>query len=305
MVITLSNLRFVFLLITSVFSANSFAVEAKVTDTCSNFYNAQDYARAEAEAKTLLLRDDLSRTDQIDAQTCLGNSYNGMGRGQDALAAFQKVEGLSQTSVELVNAYARLSTLYIMARDLDRGELYAQRASKIYKELEYQRGQSTMVGNLATVAELRGDKKRALELYQESLVLNPDNTTVLGNIAGLYEQRKEYAQAAKTLRQSIAIDRRIENSHDAATHQIQLGDLLRKQGKLDLAEKELTAGLSSIRLLGDKRSEALACLNLAALETVKKKFHVAREWYQKAEALYREIGYTRDADAIASLLARK
>lgn len=297
------RLRFVFLM----FAVGLVAAPVAYADidACFNFSNAQDYARAETEAKSLLLRNDLSRTEQRDAQSCLGSAYDGLGRAQDALIAFQKVESLSQTSDELVVAYSWLSTLYIMVRDFDRGDLYAQRAGKLYKALRNKRGQGTMLGNQATVMELRGDKKRALDLYQESLLLQPDNTTVLVNIAGLYEQREEYGSAVKTLRQAIAIDRRTEDSHATATHQIQLGDLLRKQGKLDLAEKELTAGLSSIRLLGDKRSEALACFYFGLLKRSEKKSDESREWYQKAESLYREIGYTLDADSIASLLAGK
>lgn len=285
-------------------TAASFA-HAGVTDNCFNYLNSQDYSRAQVEANELLRRNDLERIEQLEAEFCLGSSYHEMGRADDALLAFRKVESLSQSKDELATSYSWLSSLYIETLDFERGNLYAQRAIKLYKVLGDKKGQAAMLGNQASVMSLRGDKKGALKFYQESISLQPDNSTVLVNIASIYDNGSEYEKAAKMFRQAIAVDRRNEDSHAMAMHQIQLGDLLRKQGKMDFAEKELTTGLSSVRLLGDKRSEALACFNFGLLKKAEKKSDESREWYRKAEALYREIGYAMDADAIASLLVEK
>ena len=67
------------------------------------------------------------------------------------------------------------------------------------------------------------------------------------------------------------------------------------------------AGLNAILLVGDKRWEAFACENLGWLanDSPKKSGAETRQWFEKAEALYREIGDTANADSIANLLAGK
>lgn len=274
--------------------------------SCFNFLSAQDYARAETEAKTLLQRTDLSREEQRYTQLCLGRAYKSIGRAQDALTPFLQVEALSQTTEELATAYNWLGATYTGISDLDRAELYDQRARKAHHELGDRSNEAADLNNLARVVEKRGDVERALALYQESLALEPneaDKPAILNNIALIYADRKDYAQAIPLLRQALDIERRYGNAHGAAQSQINLGFYLRKQGKLDEAETELTAGLNATRLLGAKDWQASACEHLAELATDRKQLRSARSWYQQAEALYREIGDSASADNVAAASA--
>lgn len=305
-----SRLRLaVVLLATLVGLATAPVARADATDTCFNFLKAPDYARAEAEAKSLLQRSNLSRTEQRHAQLCLGRAYDGMGRMQDALPAFLQVEKLSQTTEELTTAYNFLGLTYGNLGDLDRAELYDQRAIKADRELGNKSDEATSLNNLAVVVGKRGDQERALTLYQEALALEPDEAKkpdTLNNIAVIYLDRKEYDQAAKLLRQALEIGRRNGNAHKVAIYQLNLGDILRRKGDFDGAEKELTAGYNAIRLVGDKGWEAGACESLARLVLAQKKPANGlrwNEWYAKAEALYREIGDAANANKISDLLA--
>lgn len=298
-----SRLRFVFLLFATLLGLVAApAAQANVVDalnTCFNFLKAQDYARAETEAKDLLQRNDLSRTEQRYAQLCLGRAYEDMGRAQDALTAFQQVESLSQTTKELAIAYNYLGIIYKELNDLDRAELNDQRAIKAFKELGESGSESAALNNLAMVVEKRGDLERALALYQESLELAPDKAkkhATLNNIGLIYADRKEYGKGVAILRQAVEIASRSGDAHSAAKWQLNLGVVLRRQGKLKDSEKELTAGLNAIRLVGDKHWEANACKSLANLAIARKKTPLARDWYEKAEVLYREIGDTESAD---------
>lgn len=285
--------------------------QADVTDTCLNFLNAQDYARAANEAQQLLQRGNLNRVDERHAQLCLGRAYRGMGRPQDSLPAFLRVEALSQTAEELGNAYSWLGVTYRKLNDLNRAELYIQRSLKASRELGNKSNEAADLNNLALVAESRGDPERALQLYHESLSMQPkaEQPATLGNIAVIHSQRKEYKQAIKLLRQAIDIDRRNGDAHSTAVHQINLGTILRETKQYPAAEKELLAGLNAIRLVGDKGWEVEACVNLGWLAIAKdnpqRNVNEARQWFEKAEGLYREIGDTANADAIANFLAAK
>ncbi|MEQ1917402.1 MAG: hypothetical protein ABL856_11810, partial [Gallionella sp.] len=90
-----------------------------ITDNCFNFLNAQDYTRAEFEAKQLLQRGSLDRVEERLTQMCLGQAYSNIGRTQDALPALQRVEALSQTTQELALAYNWLGLTYAKLNDLD------------------------------------------------------------------------------------------------------------------------------------------------------------------------------------------
>lgn len=283
--------------------------QADASDTCFNFLNAQDYARTESEAKQLLQRGNLNRIDERAAQLCLGRAYRGMGRTQDALPALQRVEALSQTTQELAVAYHWLGSTYGNQNDLDRAELYDQRALKAFRELGDKKNEATTLNNLAGVVYYRGDLERALQLYREALAMKPEaeQSGALYNIAMIHSQRKEYHAAIKLLRQALDIDRRNGDAHNAASTQIKLGNILHKAKQYPAAEKELLAGLNAIRLVGDKSLEAAACKDLGMLahDGSQKNDTETQQWLKKAEALYREIGDTTNADEITNLLARK
>lgn len=285
--------------------------QAAATDTCFNFLDAQDYARAESEALQLTKRKNLNREERRAAYLCLGRALTQQGRTQDALLVFQKVEALSQTTKQLAKAYSSLGEVYYVLHDLDHAELYYQRALKAYKESGNQDdedsalNEASAINNLALVVNSRGDTDRAMELYQEALVLSPNDAATLNNIALIYHARKEYPEAVETIRKGIEITRRQGDAHQTAIFQINLAGILRSQGELQESEKELTTGINAIHLIGDKRWEAGASWQFALLKIAQKDIPTAREWAKKAEVLNREIGNTAEADAIAKQLNGK
>lgn len=283
--------------------------QAKAIDTCWNFLKAQDYARAESEAQQLLKSGNLNRIDERYAQLCLGRAYQEMGRTQDALPIFQRVEALSQTTKELAVAYNFLGSIYTTLNDLDHAELYDQRALKAFRELGNKQSEARTLNNLAMVVKGRGDLVRALQLYREALAMMPEveQAATLNNIALIHSQRKEYKQAITLLRQAIDIERRNANAHATAKWQINLGVILHNAKQYPAAEEELLAGLNAIRLVGDKSWEALACKELGWLanDDPKKSGDEVLQWFEKAEALYREIGDIESADSIATELGAK
>lgn len=275
---------------------------ADATDACFNFYNAQDFSRAEESAKSLLQNNGLNHSEQRNANYCLGLAYRNLGRTQDALVAFQKMEALSETPEELAPAYNLLCVTYIDTKDYERAELYGQRTLKYYRGLTPpdKNGISTALNNLALIEDNRGNKDHALALFKESLSMKSgkDKVATLNNIASMYAAQKDYPKAVKMMRQALEISRRNGDSQAIASLQLNLGATLVDQGDLVAAEKELTAGYKAIRLLGDKNQEAGACFNFAQIAAARKQNPVARDWYGKAEVIFREIGNEKYANAM-------
>lgn len=288
------------------------AAQGDATDernSCFNFLEAQDYIRAEQTAKNLTRRKGLTRTEQRSAWLCLGRAYRATGRNKDALVALQKVETLSLTIKELAVAYNWLGLVYGGLGDLDRAELYGQRELKANRETGDKSDEAGTLNNLAGIAKARGDTDRALAMYEEALALEPDavrKPATLNNIALIHAGRSDYPKAAEMLRQAIAISHRSGDAHGAAQRQINLGYVLTEAKQYADAEKELLAGLSTIRLLGDKDWEALACENfgdVARAAGSKPQGMGAAEWYQKALSISREMGDTQRASRVVNKLS--
>lgn len=276
---------------------------AGVTDVCFNFLRAQDYPRAVTEAKSLLKRKGLAREDERAAQLCLGRTHRETGRFRDALPAFLRVEALSRTAEELGIAYNWLGLTYENVGEHDRAELYTQRAIKASKELGDKSKEASNLNNLALIVQARGDLDRALSLYRESLVLEPDEAkkaTMLNNIALIHSGREEYAEATKLLRQALDIERRQGNGHQIAIFQLNLGTTLRSLGDLASAERELTAGLKAIQLIGDKDWESSAYRYLGELRFQQHRLAEAKDLTRKAIELSKANG-TVDETAVSNL----
>lgn len=160
--------------------------QADMTDACFNFYNAQDFLRAEESAKSLLQNNTLNHSEQRNAHYCLGLAYRNLGRSQDALIAFQKMEALSETPEDLAPAYNLLCLTYTDVQDYERAELYGQRTLKYYRGLTPQdkNGVSTALNNLALIENERGNKDHALALFKESLSMQSgkDKVTSLNSL---------------------------------------------------------------------------------------------------------------------------
>jgi tetratricopeptide (TPR) repeat protein len=289
-------------------SVTSFA-SAAVTDACFKYIDAQDYARAEVEAKKIVQRKrpKLERIERRALSFCLARSYYAQGKLHEALPVFQEVESLSESSDELAIAYNYLGAVNAMLGNLDLAELYDQRALKFFKELNLATGQAQTLNNLGDIAKKRGDASRALSFMEEALVLEPVESakaTIMNNIATIYSDRKDYPKAVGIMRSAIDITRK-DNAHQTALLQINLAMLLIYEKDLLSAEKELTVGYNASHLLGDKKLEALACSYFVSLAVFQENMPLAYDWAKKTELLSREIGDTVTADAFAKLLARK
>lgn len=199
------NLRLLGLLsLLSLFAAP--VAYADATAPCFNLLGAKNYASAETEAKVLLQRTDLSRTEQTLAQECLGIAYDRLEKTQEALKPFLQAEALAQTTQELATIYDWLGLFYRKLENLERAELYIQRARKAHKELGDKSSEARSLVSLASVAQKRGEVERALAFYQESLALEPDEAkklTTMNNIAQIYSDRKQYKQAVVLFRKAI------------------------------------------------------------------------------------------------------
>jgi len=281
---------------------------ADTYDSCILLLRNQDYVGAESEARNLIKRQRLDQEGQMSTWACLGHALREQGRAQEALPAYQQALALSQTNKEQAVAYRLLGRIYADLNNLERAESYHQLAIKAEREVGSKYGEALSLHDLAKVVERRGAIERALSLYQQALAISPyedEKSDILSDISGIYENRGEYDKAVSLLHQALDIDRRQDKKRGTAIHELNLGRVLYRQGKLDEADAELNAGLRDIhrlvdRGLGDKKLEASASVYSAWVSKAKNDNHSAKVMYVRAEEIYREIGDVSSADKMAA-----
>lgn len=292
-----SNLFHVFALLFISLFCSTVSTSAKASEvadelkSCYDFVKSSEYSRSEELAKSLLARYS-HRQIQFFAFDCLSVTYRKMGRSQDALNAMLEEEKLAETIKDLASVYHALGDIYSDLDDLDRAELNSQRAIKAYRNLSDKRGEARSLAALALVAQKRGDLKQALAINYQVLKLIPDDEKgiVLSNIAGIHNERHEYAKSTKVMRQALDIVRQAGDPEMTAIMQVNLGASLRDQGKFAESEKELMAGYNTLHLMKSKGWEAKACGHLASLAMSKNDNALAAEWWTKNKALRIELG---------------
>lgn len=288
-------------------SVTSFA-HADTSAACFNFLK-EDYVRAEAEAKLLLKKRNLKPSEQRSAHLCLGRAYDGMEKSQDALAEYLQVEVLSQTIKDRADAYRILSYSYYELHELVRAELYSQFAFDEFTKLADKDGEISSLNFWAMAASQRGNQsgiEQALSLYLKVLALQSDGwqkLNTMNNVAHMYQKIGQTDKAVQMLRQSIALEKRFGDELSVARKHGIIGTYLTRGGDLDEAEKELTLQLNAEHLFGEKRSEASVCELLAGIAFDRQRMILARQWYGKAEAIYREMGDVGHANETAAISA--
>jgi tetratricopeptide (TPR) repeat protein len=278
----------------------------------------KDYATAEKLLGTLTARDPQAYRAWFD----LGFVYTSQGRADESVAAYRKAVaakpdvfesnlnlGLmlarahNQEAETFLRAATRLKPTDKADEGLGRAWLslaHVLEASKLEESVNAYREALQLQPNtpdthlaLGSVLERQNDSKGAEEQYQRALALasavsDGSSQEIAGQavtaLANLYMLEERFPEAEAMLRKLAAA-----SSGDAILH-LQLGRVLRKEGKYDEASSEMEAGIK----LAPNDSSALR--DLADLDLLRKK-------YSEAEPRYRELlkAQPKDADLHHSL----
>jgi tetratricopeptide (TPR) repeat protein len=264
---------------------------ARLTEAEANI-EKQDYSAAEPLLKKYLE----TYPDSYAGWYDLGYVYQGLGRKDEAIAAYQKsvaaksdvfesnlnlglalaaagrpdAEGFLRAATKLKpssgneaashkRAWMALGHLLESAKPEQAAEAYQQAAALDAKDPE----SHLMAGSL-----LEKDRPADAEKeYQQALSVAPNNSDALTALTNLYMRQKRFADAESLLRKLVVLE-----PNDAAVH-FQLGRMFIISDKKDEAAAELEAGLKL-----DPR-DAKAQRDLADLYSDMGKFEQARQGY--------------------------
>lgn len=266
---------------------------AAAYDACYAALNNNQPAEAVKEANRLLGQKKLPPETAYYANLCLGRAWSDQGELKRALPALQEAARLAATADQRCTTHSWLgSTLSKMGR-LDEAEAARLVENEAAVEMGDASKEATALNNLASIAHARKQYDEALRLYTRSLALQTNEgakATVLNNIALIHDDKGNYALAVDALQQAVVIDRRLGQQHELASHLLNLGSTYRKLQRWQDCGDSLREGLQLARALGDRYLEGMGLRYFAwAFEDTGDRKQ-AREHYNAALKIFREIG---------------
>ncbi len=154
-------------------------------------------------------------------------------------------------------------------------------------------------GNLATVYEMMGDYKMALQMYEQVRALfeaqgdKRNVATALHQIGMVYQQQGNYAEAQAKYEHSLAIKRELGDKREIAETLNQLGGVHHLQGNLKEAQAQYEQSLAMRVELGDKRGIATSLHQLGMIHQEQGNLGEAQAKYEHSLAIAVELGDKR------------
>jgi len=244
-----------------------------ITEELSDLYIQSGKLRdAVTEAEEILRQN----PNDVGARRILGRIYTrliGDSQGQQ-----NKInEEMLRKAVEQYTKIAELQPddvdTWLMLGRLQKISQNSVEAEKAYKKaLELEPDNEDAMTGLAVVYADLGDSKRASELLQQVVAKNPSLRTLTA-LAGQYEQQRDYALAAETLRKTLEI----------APGNIEVKKLLAQN--LLMSDKTEEALKLYEELAAEDPKDATTWLRISAIYRQKKDFDKARDAIAKARAI--------------------
>lgn len=265
----------------------------KDRDACWNFKKAGDYQRAIASGKRAVKAEPRN----AESYFCLGDAYYMSGELKQALPELQRAERLATGKSDLMHIYNKIGMILDKMGNSEQALQQYDRALTLARELGNNDMEASALSNVAGIYQGRGQLDQALEYYEKSVSLLPEekNAAVYNNIAMVYENKKEYPKAVDYLKRAIEIDERTGDYHEQARHLLNLGNTYRNMGQLQDAQDALFSGLEKIRKVKDAYWESSAYLYIGWLYSDMGSLSLARKWLKGALEMYGRIGAAEKA----------
>ncbi len=179
----------------------------------------------------------------------------------------------------------------------------ALEARKDFQEAADKRGIADSDHVSGLVYEMKGDRPKALALFQKALevyIAIGDRVGEGRSRAALgihYKNIGDYETAQRYFNESVELRKSADDRRGLAASLVNLGNLHRLQSRLPEAQSNLDKALAIYKELGDRKGEADCLTNLGQVETARGLRSVAVERFNAALKMHREL---KDARGIVT-----
>jgi DNA-binding winged helix-turn-helix (wHTH) protein/tetratricopeptide (TPR) repeat protein len=184
---------------------------------------------------------------------------------QRALPIFDRVGNESGKATVLLD----LGYIYEGEGDIATAEKMERQALASYQRLDDKKGEAKALGNLADYRVDRGDLSRGIQLYEESMQVDPEDTgrTILAhaNIAYVHQLQGNLDEAEQGYQEAISGFEKTGEQNSAALVRSMLGNVLLEKADFAGARTFYERALAEDRAADEKRQVAEVQLSLAGL----------------------------------------
>lgn len=273
-------------------------------DACYAALDNNQPGKAVKEANRLLGQKKLPRETVHYANICLGRAWLDQGELNRALPEAAR---LAATADQRCTAHSLLGATFRKMGRLDEAEAAHLVENETAVEMGDASKEASALNNLAGIALHRKQCDEALRLYTRSLAMQTnegEKAPTLNNISAVHDGMGNYTLAVDALQQAVAIDRRLGRQRDLARHLLNLGNTWRKLQRWQDCVDSLGEGQQLARALGDRYWEGVGLQYSAAAFRDTSYRKLARELYNAALKIFREIGAKGDVAKVEQDLAR-
>lgn len=266
----------------------------KNIEACFSNFKGQDYPKAIEFGKKAVK----SSPKDNDGYFCLGISYCQIGEYKLSLDALKKAETLETSQSGIASIASWVGSIYYKTNNNDEAFRQFNRSLAIRRDLNDARGIAQELNNIANIYQNSGQRDKALEYYQESLSIDPDElgkATALSNIANIYLIDNNTVAAEEYFTKALKLAEKNGDYGSQATYTIRLGSTKFIQGDVVNAKVMMEKGLKMAREIKSPFDEALALDYLGRNYYKSGNIEAACDYMRQAISKYDQIGSKNNA----------
>ena len=230
----------------------------------------------------------------------LAGIYNKLGQKKRADEYYQKainilLDSIPSTEPEKAKYFAQISFAYSQIKNYGKSYEFNQKAFLIYKKLNDQDNQLTMLQQLGFDLTLQNKYDGAIAVYNQALEINRkiykrENGSLLRSIAYVYQAKKNEPQKAiDYYKQAIASYKGIETQDDQAYIFGQIGRVYDSILKYDEAIEAFQQAALKYRSINNQEDEAQCLGEVARILSKQKRLDQSIAYYKQAVNIYETI----------------
>ncbi len=223
-----------------------------------------------------------------------GNYNRGL---QFSLAAIKELEKRNLIS-DLNLAYRNLAKAYYNTNLFEKAMEFYLKALGVQMKLNDSKGINESHSKLAELYSNKKEHRKAIEYYEKVLKSSESNNDsirgyVFSKLGGEYLMFNDYDKATKYLIQGYNINTRTKNKAGLLLTLNNLGDLNLKQGRLNIAEKQLLDAGEIAKSLNNKIELLRHYKSMKSLDSTRQRFDKAFVWQREYYELNTSLKKTK------------
>jgi len=289
----------IFFLLLSLLAFKNIAYAQEEISKCWEFLGAWEFRKA-IEAGKLAVE---KYPKNSDAYYCLGEAYINVGELKLAYENMKKAESLTNNKKDLMYIYNKIGEILDMAHYFDDALVYYNKSLNLAKDLNDKNMQGVILKNIADVYYYnKKEFDKALDYYEKSLKNLQTNKNfkadIYTNAAFIYKKKGNYQKAVKYFLKAIEIDEEYKDYDRVSKNKLNIGNTYREMGDYSNAEKYLLEVVEDTIKRRNRWLEAISYRYLGWLYRDKGDKKAARDYYNRAYNLFKDMLLDRDAEEV-------